>query len=195
MLGMRSTDGDPESRTRVGIDRLQNRTHMIHQGLAIGEKNVCDSLFLGDLPDPLLVVEIGRVLGQPIDLDVLPYVGMIQEGERLLGRMDGPVVQGEDDSLTGSSSTDEQRADEEQELPAILSTFCNPGHQGAVLSRRVVDRPEGSDLAVLTGRGNLHLLPTLHPSASQVRMKMEVGFVLEPEFVSGTRVKSPFFRA
>jgi len=36
---------------------------MIHQGVAVAEKNIGDTLLLGDLPHPLLVVQIGAYLG------------------------------------------------------------------------------------------------------------------------------------
>jgi hypothetical protein len=64
-----------------------------------------------------------------------------------------------------------------------------------VLSGAVVDGSEGRDFAVLAGRGNLHLLPSAHPRPSQMRVKVEVGLVLEPEFVSDSRATGPFFKA
>jgi hypothetical protein len=35
----------------------------------------------------------------------------------------------------------------------------------------------------------------MHPCPRQMRVKVEVGLVLEPEFVPGARATSPFFKA
>jgi len=160
---------------------------MIHQGVAIAEEHVGDALLLGKLPHALLIVQVRRVLGKPSDAYVLPDVRMIQEGGGLLRRVDGAVVQCQDDPLSGPSSPQQQPSHEENELRAVLSSLGDSRHQGAMLPGRVVDGPERSDFGVLTRRRDVHLLASPHPGASQVRVKMEVGLVLEPEFVAGSR--------
>jgi len=168
---------------------------MIHQGIATAEQNVGDTLLFGDFPDPLLIVEVGRVLGQPQDLDVLADVGMGEKGCGLPRSVNRPVVQGEDDALSGSPRSDQQPSDKEEKLSAVLASLGHTRNERAVLTRGVVDGSEGRDLAVLPRRRDLHLFSSPHPGPRQVRVKMEVGFILEPEFVSGSCAKSPFFRA
>jgi hypothetical protein len=168
---------------------------MIHQRVAVTEQDVGHTLLFGDLPHSFLVVEVGGILGQPQDLNVLADIGMSQEGGGPLRRVNRSVVQREDDALTSSSRAKQQSTDEEKKLGAVLASFDDARDERAVLTRGVVDGPEGGDLAVLAGRRDLHLLSSPHPGLRQVRMKMEVGFVLEPEFVSSPWSKSPFFRA
>jgi hypothetical protein len=168
---------------------------MIHQRGASIEEDVGDALLFGDLPDAFLIVQVGRVLGEPEDLNVFLDVGMLEKRPAFLRRVDRSVIQGENDPSAGSPSTNEQATGEEQELSTVLPSFGYAGDKGSVLPRAVVDGPEGRDFAVLTGRGNLHLLPSTHPSPSQMRVKVEVGLVLEPKFVSDSRPTSPFFRA
>lgn len=168
---------------------------MVHEGVPVAEQDVRHPLLLGDFPHTLLVVEIGRVLGKPENSDVLADLRMSQKCHRLLRRMDRPVVQSQDDALPGLPSTNDKSTDKEDELGAVLSTLGHTRNQGAVFSGAVVDRPEGGNLAVLPRRGDLELLSPTHPGSRQVRVKMEVGFVLEPEFEPGAAAKSPFFRA
>lgn len=168
---------------------------MVHEGVSIAEQDVRDALLLGDLPHSLLVVQIRRVLGKPENLDVLTDLRMSQESPGLFRRMDRSVVQSQDDSLPSPSSANDQPTDKEDELCAVLSTLGHSRNQGAVFSGSVVDRPEGCNLAVLSRRGDLKLLSSAHPGSRQVRVKMEVGFVLEPELESSSTAKSPFFRA
>ncbi len=168
---------------------------MIHQRGSSVEKDVGNPLLFGNLPNTLLIVEIGSVLGEPEDLDVFPNVGMIEKRPGFLRRMDRPVVQGQNDPAAGSTSTNEQATDEEQELSAVLAPFGNAGDKGSVLSGGVVDGSESRDFAVLAGRGNLHLLPSTHPRPCQMRVKVEVDLVLEPEFVPDSRATGPFFKA
>ena len=168
---------------------------MVHEGVAIAEEDVRDSLLLGDLPDALLIVEVGRVLRKPHDPDMLPDVPVSQEGSGLLRRVNRPVVQHQDDPFPRSSGAKQESANEEKELCAVLPTLNHTGNQRTVLARGVVERSEGGNLAVLPRRRDLHLPSPSHPSPGQVRVKMEVGFIFEPEFVSGARAKSPFFRA
>lgn len=159
---------------------------MIHQGVATAEQNVGDTLLFGDFPDPFLIVEVGRVLGQPQDSDVLADVGMGEEGRGLLRSVNRPVVQGQDDALSGSPCPKKQPTNEEKKLGAVLATLDHTRNEGAVLTSGVVDGSEGRYLAVLPRRRDLHLLSSPHPSSCQVRVKMEVGFILEPEFVLGS---------
>lgn len=168
---------------------------MVHEGVSIAEQDVRDALLLGDFPHTLLVVQIGRVLGKPENSDVLTDLRMSQKSHGLLRRMDRPVVQSQDDALPSFASANDQPADKENELGAVLSALGYARNQGPVLSGGVVDRPEGCNLAVLSRRGDLELLSSTHPGSRQVRVKMEVGFVLEPEFESSATAKSPFFRA
>jgi len=168
---------------------------MVHEGVSIAEQDVRNALLLGDFPHTLLVVEIGRVLGKPEDSDVLADLRMSQESHGLLRRMDRPVVQSQDDALAGLPGVNDQPADKEDELGAVLSTLGYARNQGSVLSGGIVDRSEGCNLAVLPRRGDLELLASAHPGSRQVRVKMEVGFVLEPEFESSATAKSPFFKA
>src|SRR5213078_3433471 len=123
---------------------------MIHQGVATAEQDVCDSLLFGHLPDPLLVVEVGRILGQPQNLDVFSDIRMGQEGRGLLRGVNRPIVQYEDDALSGSPRPKQQSTDEEKELGAVLASLGHTRNEGSVLTRGVVDGPEGRDLAVLT---------------------------------------------
>jgi hypothetical protein len=109
--------------------------------------------------------------------------------------MNRSVVQGENDPLSGSPRAKQQPTDEEKKLSAVLASLGHARNERSVLTRRVVDGTEGSDLAVLPRRGDLHLLSSPHPGARQMRVKMEVGFILEPELVSGSCAESPFFRA
>lgn len=168
---------------------------MVHQRVPVAEEDVRNALLLRDLPDSLLVVEIGRVLGKPHHADMLADVGMSQEGGGLLGRVDGSVVQGEDDPLPSPARAQKKPPYEEKELGAVLTPLAHAWNQRAVLPRRVIECAESGYLGVLPGRGHLHLSAPSHPSPGQVRVKMEVGLVLEPEFVSGSWAKSPFFRA
>lgn len=168
---------------------------MVHEGVSIAEQDVGNALLLGDFPHTLLVVQIGRVLGKPKNPDVLTDLRMSQKCHGLLRRMDRPVVQSQDDPLPGFSGANDQPADKEDELGAVLSTLGYARNQGPVLAGGVVDRPEGCNLAVLSRRGDLKLLSSTHPGSRQVRVKMEVGFVFEPEFESSATAKSPFFKA
>ena len=168
---------------------------MIHEGVAIAEENIGDTLLLGDLPHPLLVIEVGSILGKPKDPDVLSDLRMIQERHRLLRGVDRAVVQGEDDALPSLPGVNDEPAYKEDELGAILASLGHARHQGAVFSGGVVNRSEGRDLAVLTGRWDRQLLASTHPRARQVRVKMEVGFIFEPELESRSTTKSPFFKA
>ena len=168
---------------------------MFHEGVSVSEQDVRNTLLLGDFPHTLLVVEIGRVLGKPENSDVLTDLRMSQKSHSLLRRMDRPVVQSQDDALPSFASANDQATDKEDELSAVLSTLGDARNQGPVLSGGVIDRSEGSNLAVLARRGDLELLSSTHPGSRQVRVKMEVGLVFEPEFESSTTAKSPFFRA
>lgn len=168
---------------------------MVHEAVPIAEQDVRNALLLGDLPHSLLVVQIGRVLRKPENPDVLADLRMSQKSHRLLRRMDRPVVQSQDDALPSLPSTNNKPTNEEDELGAVLSTLGHTRNQGAVFSGAVVDRPEGGNLAVLPRRGDFELLSPTHPGSRQVRVKMEVCFVFEPEFESSIPAKSPFFRA
>ncbi len=168
---------------------------MIHQGVAVAEKDIGDTLLLGDLPHPLLVVQIGGILGKPEDPDVLSDLGMIQKSHRLLRGVDGAVVQSEDDALPSLSGVNDEPTHKKDELGAVLSPLGDARHQGAMLSGGVVNRSERRHLAVLAGRRNGQLLASTHPRTRQVRVKMEVGFVFEPELESRSTTKSPFFKA
>jgi hypothetical protein len=50
---------------------------MVHERVATAEQDVGDARLFGDLPDPFLIIEVGRVLGQPQDSDVLADVRMV----------------------------------------------------------------------------------------------------------------------
>lgn len=167
---------------------------MIHQRDASVEEDVGDSLLFGDLPNTFLIVQVGGVLGEPEDLDVFPDVRVIEKRPAFLRRMNRSVVQDENDPAARSTSTNEQATGEEQELSAVLASLGHAGDQGSVLSGTVVDGSEGRDFAVLAGRGDLHLPPSTHPRPSQMRMKVEVRLVLEPELVSNSRSTGPFFK-
>jgi hypothetical protein len=168
---------------------------VIHQRGSPVEEHVGNALLFGDLPNPFLIIEVGRVLGEPEDLDVLSNVRMIEKRPAFLRRMDWSIVQRENDPAAGSPGTYQEAPGEEQELSAVLASFSHAGDKGSVLSGAVVDGSEGRNFAVLTGRGNLHLPPSAHPRPGQMRVKMEVGFVLEPEFVSDSWPAGPFFKA
>lgn len=168
---------------------------MIDKSFPVAEQDVRDALLLGDFPHALLVIEVGSVLGKPEDLDVLPNLRVIQERHRLLRGVDRAVVQDKNDAPPGFPSSNHQPTDEEDELSAILASLGHARDERAVLSRGVVDRSESGNLAVLAGRRNGHLLPPAHPRSRQVRVKMEVGFILEPELKSRIPTESPFFRA
>ena len=168
---------------------------MVHERVATAEQDVSDALLFGDLPDPLLIIEVGRVLGQPQDSDVLADVRMGEKGRGLLRGVNRSIVQDENDALSSSPRSEQQPADKEEELSAVLASLGHARNERAVLTRGVVNGSESRYLAVLPRRRDLHLLSPPHPGPCQVRVKMEVGFILEPEFVPGSCAKSPFFRA
>lgn len=168
---------------------------MVHQRVPAGEEDIGDALLLGDFPDSFLVIEVGRVLGKPHHPDVPSHVRMSHEGSGLLGRVDRTVVQGQDNPFSRLARTQQQATHEEKELGAVLASLAHPWNQRTMLPRRVVEGAEGGNLGILSGRGYLHLLAPSHPGTCQMRVKVEVGFVLEPEFVSGSGPESPFFRA
>ena len=168
---------------------------MIDESFPVAEQDVRDALLLGDFPHALLVIEVGSVLGKPEDLNVLPNLRVVQERHRLLRCVDRAVVQGKNDAPSCLPSSNHQTTDKEDELGAILASLGHSRDERAVLSRGVVDRSEGSNLAVLARRRNGHLLAPAHPRSRQVRVKMEVGFILEPELKSRIPAESPFFKA
>ena len=167
---------------------------MVHERVAIAEQDVGNALLFGDLPDPLLIIEVGRVLGQPQDSDVLADVRMGEEGGVLLRGVNRPVVQNENDALPRSMRSKQQPTNEEKKRGAVLASLGHARNERAVQTRGVVDGSESRYLAVLPRRRDLHLLSSPHPGPCPVRVKMEVGFILEPEFVPGSCAKSPFFR-
>ncbi len=166
---------------------------MIDESFAVAEQDVRDALLLRDLPHALLVVEVGSVLGKPEDLDVLPNLRVIRERHRLLRGVNPAVVQGKNDAPSCRPSSNHQTTDEEDELGAILASLGHARDERAVLSRGIVDRSESGNLAVLARRRNGHLLAPAHPRSRQVGVKMEVGFIFEPELKSRIPPESPFF--
>src|SRR5437763_11542463 len=98
-------DRNGECGTRLRIDGVEDRPHMIHQGVPIAEQDIGHALLLGDFPHTLLVVQIGRVLWKPENPDVLTDLRMSQKSHGLLRRMDRPVVQSQDDALSSFPSS------------------------------------------------------------------------------------------
>ena len=83
---------DRKRRAGCGVDGPEDGPDVIHQGGASTEKNVGDTLLFGDLPHSFLIVEIGGVLGEPEDLDMLANFGMVEKRSALLGGVNRSIV-------------------------------------------------------------------------------------------------------
>lgn len=124
---------------------------------------------------------------QPEHLNVLfDILEVVMNG---LGVMRIALVHHQDDSSSCPSSAVNEFLQQNAESPGRFSRL------GVVQERSVAVTPGSEDghLLVAPGTADPQLSAARHPGARQMGMKVELGFVLEPEFVIGSRSDRPFF--
>jgi len=139
-------------------------------------------------PQDFNEVQFRAVMRQPEHLHVL--FGILEVVMNGLGVMRIALIHHQDDSPSRSSSTANELLQQDAESPCRLLGLR------MVQERSVAIPPssEGGHLPVAAGTTHPHLSPTRHPGPRQMGMKVELGFVLVPEFVIGGGVHRPLFR-
>ena len=99
------------------------------------------------------------------------------------------LVHDQEDPTPGLAGALDQLPQEPANAPGILARLRVMAKQPPAVAPGAEDR----DFAVPPRRGD-PLLPTApHPHGRQIRVEVELGLVLEPEFVIGTGPQGPLF--
>ena len=142
-------------------------------------------------PEPFDEVEVRTVLGQPDHLKVFSDIASGQERFGLLGLVNPCVVRHEKDAPTGSSGSALKLLEQHQEPPRCFAG--KPTKDG--VSMKVLYGAKDRLFPVLSrGRDPDLIRSTPEPPAPrQVRMEMELGFVLKPKLEVGAGLQGFFF--
>lgn len=135
-------------------------------------------------------IQIRAIGGQPEHVEPSSDLPLLEESLDPLGFVDAGIVGDQDDTPPRPLGPVPQILDEHEEAPRDFPRQTDE----LGVSVRVLDRPEDELLAVLTGSGDLKLMPLQPPSPRKVGMKMTFGLVLVPELEVGAGLKGFFFR-
>lgn len=152
-------------------------------------KHVGDVSSLDMPPQAFDQIEVGTVRRQPEDLQ--PARDRGQVSHHLLCFVEGGAVTDQDDPAPGLTGSLDQASYQ------VIETLKSLGAPDLIndLPRREVKGTVDNPLLVLTRTLHSRLPTSRGPYGSEVGVEVELRFVLIPEFVGGSCLESPFFRA
>lgn len=180
---------DPGDLVRVPVDPREQVEQVRLELCGVAKQMIGDTGSLEMAPEPLDIVEVRAVRGQPEDVEPLLDLGLIEVGLKPLGFVSTRVIPHQEDRCTNGSSPRHQLLSDRQATPLVVRVL----HVMEELPRLVVDGSEDVVLAVLPRCGNPRLLALPVPHPRQVRVEIETALIPEAEAVSRIRLESPFF--
>lgn len=161
------------------------------QGLEVSEEVIAHVAATDPAPDPLDQIEVRTVFGKPDHSQVFFDIPSVQECLGLFGLVNPCVVRHEKDAQTPSSGPALKLLEQAQKPPRRFAGEST--EKGIPMSK--LYGTEDRLLSILPRGRNPDLIrPTSEPPSSrQVRMEMELGFVLKPELEFGAGLKGFFF--
>ena len=134
------------------------------------------------LPEPLDEIQVGAVVRQPKDLQML--FDIFQVARQRYGVVRRALIHDHYDSPTRPSGPTHQLLQQNLHAPSGLARL----HMVDEPPASVAERSEDRLLAIDARRTDPLLAAATHPGTRQMRMQMKLRFILIPEFVRGVGV-------
>jgi hypothetical protein len=179
--------GDGQDEVWVQGKVRQNGLEGSREHTETGPQHVGHARGLEVLPEPLDEIQFRTVVRKPKDLQL--FFDIFQVSSQRLGMVRRALIHYHDDPAAGPSRSAHQLLQEDLHAPSGLTRLDVVGKQSASIAERTEDRL----LAIDAGRANSPLAAATHPGPGQMRMQVELRFILIPQFVIGVGIESPFF--
>ena len=134
------------------------------------------------LPEALNQIQFGTVVRKPEDLQML--FDIFQVSGQCLRMVRRALIHRDDNSSAGPPGATYQLLQEDLYAPRGLAWL----HVVEEQPSPVAERSENGLFAIYAGRADPLLPTTGHPRPGQMRMQVELGFTLIPQFVVGAGV-------